>query len=75
MKITIVLGAFLPVPPVMGGAIEKKAGWLSRKSLFPVTMMSPSSPAHFHNSPGTKSAMASAIFASAGSIRRAHCSG
>ena len=23
MKITIVLGAFLPVPPVMGGAIEK----------------------------------------------------
>ena len=23
MKITIVLGAFLPVPPVIGGAIEK----------------------------------------------------
>ena len=23
MKITIVLGAFLPVPPVMGGAVEK----------------------------------------------------
>src|SRR5881227_1103196 len=23
MKITIVLGAFLPIPPVMGGAIEK----------------------------------------------------
>ena len=23
MKITIVLGAFLPVPPIMGGAVEK----------------------------------------------------
>ena len=23
MKITIVLGVFLPIPPVMGGAIEK----------------------------------------------------
>jgi len=23
MKITIVTGAFLPVPPIMGGAIEK----------------------------------------------------
>ena len=23
MKIAIVLGAFLPVPPVMGGAVEK----------------------------------------------------
>lgn len=27
MKITIVLGAFLPVPPIMGGAVEK--GWFA----------------------------------------------
>jgi hypothetical protein len=74
MKITILLGAFLPVPSVMGGAIEKS--WLAlAQDFFPVTMMSPSSPAHFHNSPGTKSSMASAIFACAASIRRAHCSG
>ena len=27
MKITIVMGAFLPVPPIMGGAVEKV--WLA----------------------------------------------
>jgi len=32
MKITIVLGAFLPVPPVMGGAIEKS--WLALAQEF-----------------------------------------
>ncbi len=31
MKITVVLGAFLPVPPVMGGAIEKVWFALSRE--------------------------------------------
>jgi len=31
MKITIVLGAFLPVPPVMGGAVEKVWFALSRE--------------------------------------------
>lgn len=32
MKITIVLGAFLPVPPVMGGAVEKV--WLALSQEF-----------------------------------------
>jgi hypothetical protein len=34
MKITIVLGAFLPVPPVMGGAVEKSWFALARHHHF-----------------------------------------
>lgn len=59
------LGAFLPVPPVMGGAIEKS--WLALAQEFvsrnhDVTIISRALPQF-------------AIFACAASIRRAHCSG
>ena len=47
MKITIVLGAFLPVPPIMGGAIEKS--WFALAQEFvsrnhDVTLVSRASP-------------------------------
>jgi glycosyltransferase involved in cell wall biosynthesis len=47
MKITIVLGAFFPVPPIMGGAIEKVFSSLSREFVrlgHEVTMVSRAMP-------------------------------
>ena len=75
MKITIVLGAFFPVPPIMGGAVEKV--WFALGQEFArrgheVVQISPNPSV---TATTQKQSKALGIFACAASLNRARLSG